>query len=242
MSFLQTLILSLVQGITEFLPVSSSGHLNLIQYFFGLTPSLSFDILLNTATLISVLIFFRHQSQFFKNNLAYIIVGSLPAVVIGLFFKSQIESLFLTPNLLPIFFLVTSLLLLMTKNINSKNNKLNYFNAFIIGCFQALAILPGISRSGTTIFSGLLLGLSPSSAFEFSFGLFIPASIGAVFLSFSDLSNQSLLTIGNLIGFFITVIVGLAALFLLRSLLFDKKLWYFGLYTIFLSLALALMF
>lgn len=236
MTLIQSLILAFVQGVTEFLPVSSSGHLNLIQHFFGLTPSLSFDIFLNTATLLSVLVFFIAKFDFFKKNLVNIIIGTLPATVIGLLFKDQIEVIFSNIKLLPLFFLFTSIFVFSTKFFKSNTETISIKQAFIIGLIQAFAILPGVSRAGSTIFAGLLLGLSPITAFNFSFSLFIPASIGAVILDYQNLSFSP----QNIPAFILTFLVGLVALFLLKKSLVNQKFWLFSIYTALLSIFLIL--
>jgi len=236
MSSVQPLFLGLVQGITEFLPISSSGHLNLFQHFFGLTPSLSLDIFLNAATLFSVIFFFKNQIKYFLNNLKYILIASIPAALVGIFLKDQVENIFSDINLLPYFFLITSTLLISTKFIKSKtDNKLNYQNALIIGIMQAVAILPAVSRSGATITTALWLGLAPLEAFNFSFCLFIVASLGTIVLDANNLfvvSNFSPVMIST---FFITIISGIVALYFLKKIVISKNLWYFGLYTLILS-------
>lgn len=234
------LILSLVQGITEFLPVSSSGHLNLFQYFFGLTPSLAFDVLLNTATLFSVLFFFRSQIKFIFANLPYIIVGSIPAGLIGFFFKSSLESIFSNFSYLPYFFLITSFLLLASSFLKPADKSLSYKRALFIGLFQALAIFPGVSRAGATIFAGLLLGLSPAVAFNFSFALFIPASLGAILISLKDIGHLGLGGPIIIFSLIVTFIVGIFALKLLRRFVIGRRLWPFGLYTLVLAIILFL--
>jgi undecaprenyl-diphosphatase len=231
------LILSLAQGLSEFLPVSSTGHLNLLQSFFGQTPSLSLDVFLNTATLFSVLYFFRGQIKFFLANLNYIIVGTLPAAVFGLLFRSQFEVIYSRPDLLPLFFLITSLLVFLTKLLKNHHLPLNYPRAFIIGLFQALAILPGVSRSAATIFAALLLGLSSENAFKFSFSLFIPASLGALFLDARRLAWVSLAPL-SLFSFLLAFFSGILALHLLYRFLTSRRFWYFSIYTFILSLAL----
>lgn len=238
MTFTQSLILGLIQSVTEFLPISSSGHLNLAQHFFNLEPSLSFDIFLNTATFFSVLFFFRKQLKYFFSNLKYIIVGSIPAGLIGVLFKDKIELLFSQANYLPFFFLITAILVFSTKFIKQKNKSLNYLTALIIGFAQSLAILPGVSRSGATIFMGLLLGLSSVEAFNFSFCLFIPASFGALILGLKDTSLISMITPSSLLVFLITFIVGVFALNFLKKILIHHKFWLFGIYTFILSLSL----
>ncbi len=238
MSLFQTLILAFVQGVTEFLPISSDGHLNLVQHFFGLSPSLTFDVFLHLATFFSVLFFFRQKIPYFISNLKYIIVGSIPTVIVGFFLKDQIEGLFASPKLLPIFFLITALYALITKFLKRQDKKITYQSAFIIGIFQALALLPGVTRSGGTIFSALILGLSPVNAFNFSFSLFIPASAGAILLELKDIFSPAILTSNNLLAFVITFFVGLAALKVLEKALTSSKYWYFGVYTLILSILL----
>jgi len=236
MNLFQSIVLAIVQGITEFVPISSDGHLNLFQHIFGLTPSLTFDIFLNTATFISVLFFFRNQLSYFFKNFKYIVVGSIPAALAGIFLKSQFEAITSDVKLLPFFFLITALCVFLTKYLGDKSEKLTYFKAFIIGIFQAAAILPAVSRSGLTIFSGLLLGLSPIQAFNFSFSLFIPASVGALLLSVKDLKNSNFLEPNYIVSFIVTTIVGILALTFLRKVLIGKKLWVFGFYTIIIAI------
>lgn len=238
MTFIQSLVLGLTQAVSEFLPVSSDGHLNLVQHFFHLTPSLALDVFLHAATFLSVLFFFRRQTKYFFSHLNYIVVGSIPAAIVGLFFKDQIEDLFANPSLLPYFFLITGLTVFSTKFIKSKNCQLTYSKAFVIGLFQALAILPGVSRSGGTIFSALLLGLSPATAFNFSFALFIPVSVGAILLSLKDIFSESLINPVNLLVFIITSLVGVLVLSYLQKLVIKNKFWIFGLYVIVLSVCL----
>lgn len=242
MDFFQTLILGIVQGVSEFLPISSSGHLNLVQHFFGFTPSLSFDIFLNTATLCSVLFYFRRQIKFFSHHLLYIIIASLPSALVGIFFKSSIESLFTDLSLLPLFYLLTTIFLFSSRFFRPTSfSGINLPRALLIGLFQALAILPGVSRSGSTIFAGLLLGLSPLDAFNFSFSLFIPASIGAIILDFHPSTWQNFFQPSYLLIFIITLLVGLASLSFLRRSLVSSRLWLFSFYTFFLTLLLLLL-
>lgn len=238
MTLIQSIILSFVQGISEFLPISSSGHLNLLQHFFGLTPSLTFDIFLNTATLLSVLFFFRSQIKFFITNLPQIIIGSIPAGLVGILFKHQIENVFSDITLLPLFFMITAVFVFSTQYFKNKGIKISYKQAFIIGLFQMVAILPGVSRSGSTIFAALLMGLSPATAFNFSFSLFIPASLGALALGLKDIIGQNMLQTNDLIAFVITFLVGIWALYTLKKLLIGNKLWYFGFYVLILASSL----
>jgi len=236
MSFLQAIILSFIQGIAEFLPISSSGHLNLAQYFFEIKPSLTLDIFLNTATFLSVLFFFRKQLKYFFTNLKFIIIASIPAALVGFFLKDQVDSIFTDIHLLPFFFILSSIFVFSTKFFGSKDEQLSYKKAIIIGLFQAIAILPGVSRAGATIFAGLLLGLAPIQAFNFSFCLFIPASLGALVLGVKDLSTAGILSPEYLLAFIITFFVGIFALSVLKKVLIGHKFWIFGIYTFILAI------
>lgn len=238
MSFIQSFILSIVQGVTEFLPVSSSGHLNLFQHFFGLTPSLGFDIFLNTATLLSVLFFFRLRIKFFFSHLPQIFIASIPAAFVGIFLNDSVETIFSNYSLLPIFFIINSSILLTTKKSKGEKSEITILQAIIIGISQAFAILPGISRAGTTIATALALGLSPETAFNFSFSLFIPASLGAIILGVTDLDFTSYLNVQHLISFLLTFIVGIFALNILQKFLKHRQIWFFGIYTLLLALFL----
>jgi len=230
-------LLAIIQGISEFLPISSTGHLNLAQHLFKLTPSLSLDIFLHIGTLIAVLFFFRNQIKYFFSNIFFIVLASVPAALVGILFKSQISNIFSSISFLPYFFLITSILLFSTKFIKVKNNHLSIKNALIIGLFQALAILPGVSRSGATITAGLLMGLSPLEAFNFSFCLFIPATLGAVLLDYKNLTFSSSL----LLPLILTILVGLVSLNILKNILISKNFWKFGIYTLILAIILFFM-
>lgn len=240
MTLFQSFFLGLVQGVTEFLPVSSSGHLNLFSALFRLPSSLSFDVFLHLASLLTVLVYFYSKRSYFFKNFFYIVIATIPAALIGLFFKSYIETLFSSIQYLSLFFLSTSLFLISTKFIKrKKTTSLTFKTSLLIGFSQAIALLPGVSRSGATISAALLLGLSPVNAFNFSFGLFIPATIGSLILSFSDLKNLSLLNINFIIAFFTAFFVGLISLKFLQKSLQSHHLWRFGIYTLILALILA---
>ena len=238
MSLFQTFLLSIIQGVTEFLPVSSSGHLNLFQHFFGFSPSLNLDIFLNTATFLSVLFFFRHQLKFFFSHLPQIILASVPAAIVGIFFNNSVETIFASYKFLPLFFLINSLILFSSKKHQAKKSEITIKQALIIGLSQSLAILPGLSRAGTTITTALLLDVSPQTAFNFSFCLFIPASLGAILLGFKDSDITTFFNYQYLLAFVLTFIIGIFSLKLLQRFLKQGQIWYFGTYTLVLSLIL----
>jgi undecaprenyl-diphosphatase len=239
-SALSSLLLGFIQGSTEFLPISSSGHLNLTQYFLNLTPSLTFDVFLNTATLLSVLVFFRGQIKYFLSNLKYILVATLPAAFIGVLLKDQISIIFSSIHFLPLFFLITSVFLFSTRTAKNKS-VLNYKSVLIIGLAQALALLPGVSRSGATIATALLLGISPIDAFKFSFCLFIPVSLGALLLDSSVILSPSFSTV-LIYSFLLSFATGLLSLFLLQKIINQKTFWYFSIYTFTVSILLFFLF
>ncbi|HOP39392.1 MAG TPA: undecaprenyl-diphosphate phosphatase, partial [Candidatus Woesebacteria bacterium] len=183
MNLITAMVLGLVQGFAEFLPISSSGHLVVIGHLLGIKDSnIAFDVFLHFATLLAILIYFKKDILSIKlNEIKAIIIGSIPATLVGLLFKDQFEALFGSVLIVSVFLIITGFLNLMT---DSKLNKLNdsvvikkevgIKEALIIGIFQAFAILPGISRSGSTVAGGVLQNIDREKAFRFSFLMVIP--------------------------------------------------------------------
>src|SRR3989338_7192777 len=236
-SWLQLITLSILQGITEWFPVSSSGHLAIFQNFFGF-QSLSFDIFLHLASIIAVVFVLKKEIINILNikdrkNLKYlflIILGTIPAGIIGLFFKTQIESFFSNLYYLGIFFIISGMLVYSTKFSKTREKKINFVDSLFIGIFQAIAILPGISRIGATISSGIFRGLKREEAVKFSFLLAIPVILGASLLelkdlAFSDISYQMLI-----LSFTITLIVSIFTIKLLLKIVKSDKFYLFGIY------------
>lgn len=249
MSFLEALILGIIQGLTEFLPVSSSGHLEIMKVIFGddslPKESLTFTVILHFATALSTMVVFRKEiAEILKGLFQFkwneeskfsikIIISMLPAVIIGLFFEKQLESFF-GGNLLLVgcMLLVTALLLLLADKSKNTNKNVGYKSAFIIGISQAIAMLPGISRSGATISTAVLLKIDRTKAAKFSFLMVVPLIFGKVAkdvlggeLSFA--SNQ----IGTLsVGFLAAFFAGLFACKLMIGLVKKSKLSYFAIY------------
>ena len=181
MTFLQAILLGLVQGLTEFLPVSSSAHLILVQKLFGLEQTsglVTFDLICHLGTLLAIVFIFMRE---FKKTLSFfflIVVGTLPLVPLVLIVK-PIKQLFDAPEYMGCFFLLTAALLWLASRYGwDKKEVPSWKDAFTIGCFQALAIVPGISRSGATIAGARLLGWPVSQAIFFSFLLSVPAILG----------------------------------------------------------------
>lgn len=247
MSFSQAAILAVIQGLTEFLPASSSGHLVILQKLFNFSePPVLFDILVHVGTLGAVVIYFRKELvKISRQTVWLILLGTVPAAIFGLFLQNHIEQIFNSLKLVGLSLLVTAGFLFSTQKLKSFNrqfNKLNWKDALFVGAFQALAILPGISRSGSTIVSGLWRKFNRETAFRFSFYLAIPAILGALILQTPDLiySPCAYLSQG-ILGMLIAGVVGYGALRILENILLQAKLWLFGLYCLFLSLLLLLL-
>jgi len=245
MNIFQKILLSVIQGITEFLPISSSGHLAIFQKILNISvPTVSFDVFLHFGTLFSILFFFKKDILNliinWKENINIwqkIILASVPAMVIGLFLNDYIENIFSSLFSIGIFMIGNGILLLVTKSfLKEENNKtlneLPLLNSIYIGIFQAVAILPGISRSGSTISGGLFNKLKREEAFKFSFFLSIPAILGASVLKVFDTKTSDLLIIQNIIPFLISFIFGYFALVILQKLLKSKKFYLFGYYSL----------
>lgn len=236
---MEKLLLGIIQGLTEFLPVSSSGHLAIFGKLLK-DVNLSFFILLHLATLIAVIWFLRHYIveliiRFFKLEkkalmiVLYVVISTIPAAILGLIFNNQIEKAFTKDSMIAIFLSITGLTLFISdfrKEGSLNIEKLGFLNALIIGIFQSFALLPGISRSGMTLVAALLIGLNRKEAIKYSFLISIPAILGAFVLESGGLKISG----WSVIGFLGALIVGLASLYFLRFLTLKKKLRYFSYY------------
>lgn len=242
MNLFQAFVLGFVQGFTEFLPISSSGHLVIFQKILGIPAhDLTFDILLHLATLIAVCLYF--YKRFLKLNrkiLILLIIATIPAALLGFFFESFIETTFYTLGFTGLGLLVTGIILLYSQKIESQGDKLENLSvkkSLFIGLMQAVAIMPGISRSGSTVTASLFSGIEKKDAFYFSFLMSIPVILGASILQFADIKNyQSIITFSNLVGFITAMITGLFALKLLDKLIVSHKFHYFGYYCLTLGI------
>jgi len=251
MNIFQSIILGIVQGLTEFLPISSSGHLVLFERFIGIpSTNLTFEIILHLATLIAVIIYFRKDLLHLTVKEFFLLgIGTVPAVFVGLFFKDYIEQAFNSLTHIAIEFAVTGLILLWAQTLLSPKKEakttteITKKNALIIGIWQAFAILPAISRSGSTVAGSLLLGVERERAFRFSFLLSIPAILGASILTLKDfftgeeIFDQQLL-IPYLIGAIFSFVFGLLSLAWFHQIIKKAQLWYFGVYCLLLSAGL----
>ena len=245
MSILQAFILGLVQGLTEFLPVSSSGHLVLVPWWLNWdSPGLAFDALLHWGTLLAVVIYFwrdwwemlmalvrKEQGKPTEGKdhlLLAILVGTIPAALLGFLLEDFFESLFGQPATVAVFMIITGFLLIFAEWWTKSHKqgrpmeKLGYLDAIFVGIGQALAIAPGISRSGSTISAGLVRGLDRPTAARFSFLLGTPIIFGAGLLKMKDLVEMGTGSMGMtplVVGFLTAFISGFLAIrYLLRYL------------------------
>ncbi len=251
MSIIEAIILGIIQGLTEFLPVSSSGHLELAKAIFGdklvAHESLTFTVILHFATALSTIVVFRKEVfEIFKGLLQFkwndelkfslkIIISMIPAVIIGLFFEEQLEALFGGKILLVgIMLLITAVLLLLADKAKNTDKNVSYKNAFIIGISQAIAMIPGISRSGATISTSVLLGVDRTKAARFSFLMVVPLIFGKVAKDFmsGDINFHGEQFSVMSIGFLAAFISGLFACNWMISLVKKSKLSYFAIYCI----------
>jgi undecaprenyl-diphosphatase len=256
MNLIQAIILGLVQGLTEFLPVSSSGHLVLVEKFLGLGASnLRFEVAVHLATLLAVCYAFRRRIgklikavftgrirrvkgkwQFNDDNLRLallLILATIPAAVIGILFDDLIEQAFNNPIAVSLALLVTGAILFGTGRVAKRQEKISWKHSLIIGLSQALAILPGISRSGTTISAGIYSGADQEKSAEFSFLLSIPVILGAGLLEFKDVLKTGLPP-GELaaiiLGGLAAALSGYLAINILLKIIRNSKLQYFAYY------------
>ncbi len=249
MNYVFSFLLGIIQGLTEFLPVSSSGHLQIINYFFDFLneseDNLILSIVLHFATCLSTIIIFKKKisSIFFNainskiNNahtfLFLIIISMIPAVIVG-FFLDHIVNLLFSGNifLIGLMLIFNSIILLIADNFKEGGKKINASRAFLIGVSQAIGIVPGISRSGITISTSILLGIKRSEASSFSFLMVIPLIIGSLIKSFVDQENFdfnidfSILFVGFVGAFF----TGIIACKWMLHMVENSKLKYFSFY------------
>lgn len=248
---IRVLILAIIQGIAEFLPISSSGHLvignEILKRLQGGTipdEGMTLNIALHLGTLGSIwVVYFRRLMQIVAEAdyrlCLSIVIASVPAGIVGVGFKDQLESLFSSPAMAGFGLLVTAALLIIGQRLQSgkfTERTMPWPIALIVGCFQAVAILPGISRSGSTISGGLLSGMQRESAATFSFLIAIPAIGGAAFieslkwLKHGESASTALPPPTLLMGIVVSFLVGIVALKLLIQLISKQKLHWFGYY------------
>lgn len=246
MTSFEAVILGIVQGATEFLPVSSSGHLVLTQSLFGWQhPDLTFDIWLHFSTLLAVVIFFwKELWSLTKKELLVIAVASMPAAVIGLVFDDAINDLFGSTRIVAFTLLLTGIFniansrIIKNQDADKEPTSVSFKQGLVVGLFQALAIIPGISRSGSTVFAGSLQGLDRLKAFRFSFMLSIPVILGASLIQFLKIAETGFVDVVSL-NFILAAaaafVTGLASLNIFRYLIKKARLDLFGYYCLLLG-------
>ncbi|MFQ6612212.1 MAG: undecaprenyl-diphosphate phosphatase [Fidelibacterota bacterium] len=248
MTVIDAIFMGILQGLTEFLPISSSGHLVVGQALLGIhIPGKAVEVVVHTGTLFSILVVFKNDwfnllrtvnTKDSKNYIIYILIGTIPAAIVGILFEQVINRLFENVILVGITLIVTGSFLLTTKWFPERNGELSPSKSVLIGLAQAVAIIPGISRSGATISSALALGLKPQQAARFSFLLAVPAIAGAALLTGIDFVqnpqeslNWVVLGSALLSSFF----VGVFALKWLLKLIGSGQLYWFSFYCFFLG-------
>lgn len=261
--YLKVLLVGIIQGITEPLPISSSAHMALFKEILNINLNdINLEILLNFASCIAIALFFRKKIFYlFKNTITNkptkyvhlnrsfffkLIIASIPIAIVGFLFKDLVDICFSSTLFVGIFLLATSLMLFATFTMLEKKrimtDSISYFDSIIIGIFQSLAIAPGISRSGTTFFSGTSRNIKLELLFDFSFFLYLIASIGSVILSLFEFNLVSFISSHNVCLLFIIFVITLFSTYLsislFNKLLSKKTIYCFFLYTLFVGLFL----
>lgn len=244
MTYFDAIILGILQGLTEFLPVSSSGHLVLAQALLDVkVPGVSFEIIVHLGSLLAVIVYFRAsivrliRSLFDKTMVTerkmiwLLIIGTVPAVLAVLLFKDFFEAAFSRPVMTAVMLFVTGAILLSTHFFKVGVKQAKPGSAILMGIGQALAIIPGISRSGTTIAVGMMAGVKPSEAAEFSFLLAVPAILGAVVFKLDELVSINTAVLGQYVtGALVTFVASIFAVYALLAAIKKGKFLYFGFY------------
>ena len=262
MEYITCLVLGLIQGITEPLPISSSGHIFLFKTIFNteiFNDSFNFEIISNFGSFLAILFIFRKDiieliKNFFnyifnkkkrkdnKDGFSYIIkliISTIPVGITGILFNDYLESHFNSLRILGLTFLFTALMLYIVRNIKgTKDSKsITYKDAIIIGLFQAITILPGISRSGTVLVACLLCNLKKEDALKYTFMLYFPVSAGTMLLKVPDLVNTSVsLLLPYLLGMLVALIVTYLSYKWLSNIVKKGSLWKFSIYCLLLAL------
>ena len=254
MEIIKSILLGLIQGLTEFLPVSSSGHLVLAQYFFGVEEGgIAIEVVLHLGTLAAVVLFFfkdivrlfkavpylfsqrgGEEVQGDKRIVWMLVVASIPTAIMGFLLEDFFEGMFASPVVVPFTLLITAGLMLWSNRLLSGRRTLSRMRpvqALWIGVFQGLAIMPGISRSGSTIFASLVQGFDREEAARFSFLLSIPAIVGATVFKLDDIVGlTATYALPLLIGFLAAAVSGYIAIQFLFALIKRQKLYVFSIY------------
>ncbi|MGC9100005.1 MAG: undecaprenyl-diphosphate phosphatase [Caldisericum sp.] len=256
----EAVILGIIQGATEFLPISSSGHLVLVSALFNLKiPNLSFTLGLHAGTLLSLIVYFyrevigllkgfitvfkqkkTEEEKFYQRLLLMIIIAVIPAGIAGVLFSKRVDLLFQDPKKVSYLFFITAAFLVLASILSNKNKRtlkdINQIDAIIVGIFQIFALPPGISRSGSTITGGIISGLDKDSASKFSFLIAIPVILGATLLEVRGNVLGTFTLLDLLIGILVSFIAGLISLWIFFPLIKKTNFYVFAGYCIFIGL------
>ena len=236
------MILAVIQGLTEWLPVSSSGHLVIAQQFLGLEPPLIFNLMLHIGTLIVVLMSFRKDLLNILKALAkgdlrsdqgklafFIIIGSLPIAIVGVLFRDGIELLFSNLLVVGVALLVSAGVLFFSEK-RKGNKKMGALDSILIGMAQSAALIPGVSRSGLTVSTGLLNEIDKQTVFRYSFLLSIPAILGATVFEIRDIATVNIELPSIVVGTGLSMIIGYVSLKMLHRIIVSEKFHLFAYY------------
>ncbi len=250
MEEIKIIILGILQGVTEFLPISSSGHIVLFEHFLNITKDdIVIEVILHFGTLLSILIFFRKDIYNLisgiinhdKDSLRYgwcIVIATIPIILFSFVVKNHISSIF-SVNILVYTYIINSIILFMTRGAIGEKYQISTKLAIAMGIAQIFALFPGISRAGITICTGLLLGYQQREIAKFSFFMAIPALIGAIIFELDNIVHQiSGDPLILVIGCFVSMFSGLLVLRLLFKILQTNRLWMFSYYCIFIWLVI----
>ncbi|KON29295.1 hypothetical protein AC477_06085 [miscellaneous Crenarchaeota group-1 archaeon SG8-32-1] len=242
MTIIEALILAIIQGLTEWLPVSSSGHLVIAQQFLGLNPPLIFDLLLHIGTLVVVIMAFRKDilnilKTLVKRDLSstegklafFIVVGSVPIAILGVLFRENIEQLFSNILAVGVALLINGGVLFFSEK-RKGNKKMGTLDSILIGIAQAAALIPGLSRSGLTVSTGLLNKIDKQTAFRYSFLLSIPAILGATLFEFRDIAAINIELTSIVVATVLSMIVGYVSLKMLHRIVMSERFHLFAYY------------
>ena len=241
MDIYHAVMLGIVQGITEFFPISSSGHLVILQNLLGLEePQMAFDIFLHLGTSAAVIIFFRKDILGLfrgdRKTLSFILIATIPTFIIGFFFKDAVESFFRSARIAGYMLIVTGIWLGLASRIShireGEKKELGPANSVMIGISQGVAVIPGISRSGATIATAMLLGIDKEKACRFSFLLSLPAILGATALRAHKIAAHlaSAEMLSYLAGGVVAMCAGLAAIKILLVMVRSDRFYFFSVY------------
>ncbi len=242
MELLHAVLLSVIQAITEWLPVSSSGHLAIVQHVIGV-QDVAFDVFLHFASILAVVVVFWRDIVHALQDVPYLVklvIAMIPIALVGLVFMSAIERVFDSLFLVGVFFIASGIIVLLTRFARQKTGRVTILDSIIIGLLQCAAILPGVSRSGTTISAGLFLGLTKDAAIKFSFLMAVPLILGASILKAPMLVTSGLSFYTVAVSFAVSFLVSVLAIkFLLRVIRHGGFHW-FGVYNLCVGIVLLL--